>query len=385
MNKMKISKQKLKNLQKAKKGIQNTTRRNSRIDNSRMIDVDDPLIYDKMLKDNSIRYAVTEKSQPEELYLARQEAAIKEFSKVPSYHDGRLQLYDRLGDNVIVTGIVSDIRIDDNDPRITLICIERPLINATKIHGQWRYENHQKAISSHLWLPLGEIISIDTRVSYISIGDSIAVSAKVEKYRYHNSDKTNYGLTSIRIIDSGVAVPVKQQNDVMTIKMRSEYPRYDDWIVKIHRSMTVQKLSKSLREHGFTEQDIKKYASSFLDSVVNTWYEVKPSAYNVINHPNRLNRTSKVPLAKQVQKNLEQFKKSSKINRKLLLKYLHSQLKYNQDMLDYYTNTNKKSESVYKFNLIGVLCDREMIVQAESDKLKLSGIPVADILSHSDN
>lgn len=316
---MKISKQKLKNLQKAKKGIQNTTHSFSHTAYT-FADTD------FMLRQDKYKYHVKQNAMPDELALAHKDFAIKSFVKTPSYHDNRIQLIEHLHHDIVCTGIVSDIKILEDRNQIR-ICVNDPILNMyrTKMGLPWHDVPGGKYIGSHLWLSLFDLRAITHDVSYVSIGDAIAFSAYVDMYNYHNSKRQNIGVRMTALAKSGVPVPYRNDHSKYSrVLIKSQYPRKDDWIIRVHRGYT----SKYLSDHS---HELKKISSYFVPDMLsrdlNTWLEVKPSVYNSLNHPHNLDFASPTLIDDQINQRLQAWHIPKKYTVKRFQSMINNEIK----------------------------------------------------------
>lgn len=296
---MKISKQKLKNLQKAKSKVKSQ--------GIEKVVVDDSNIDQFMTGEIGSYDDIVMGSSPEELALVRQRYAISHYGNIPvEYHDARLPLIDHIGDDVQIQGFVSDIQKSGDTYRI---CIDAPQLTAvmTRYETDFRPIKRHNFIGSHIWIMLNKVESIHRSIEYISIGDVILVGGLVKMYHYHKSSRQNVGIDNVRIMADGV--PIAQNRKSTAVKtLRNDYPRHGDWIIKVNRRVSSIDHDELKSKYHF-DDELCKHTDDLikLGAAINYYLEIRDSAYNSLAHPNMIDIKSDIPIIQQVQNNIVKF------------------------------------------------------------------------------
>lgn len=296
---MKISKQKLKNLRKAKSKV-----------NSQGIEkvvVDDSNIDQFMTGEIGSYDDIVMGSSPEELALVRQRYAISHYGNIPvEYHDARLPLIDHIGDDVQIQGFVSDIQKSGDTYRI---CIDAPQLTAvmTKYETDFKPIKRHNSIGSHIWIMLDKVESIHRSIEYISIGDVIVVGGLVKMYNYHKSSRQNVGIDNVRIMSDGVPIAYNRRSTAVKT-LRNDYPRHGDWIIKVNRRVSSVDHDLLKSKYHFSDK-LCKHTDYLINlgAAINYYLEIRDSAYNSLAHPDRIDVNSNIPVTQQVKNNIAKF------------------------------------------------------------------------------
>ena len=167
----------------------------------------------------------------------------------PEKSSSRFVLQDYVNTKLDVFAIVSDIKIDPEDPWNSQLLVEQSYFSEYKYtQGATRVDMFRK-LATHLWIRFSDITNFensDGQTIYISVGDTIHFTAMVGTYRgriEHGFYATKFGLKDITIEQVGMPY-VKDDDPQENILICSNYQRKGDWVAKLKvnpRNLEVKK------------------------------------------------------------------------------------------------------------------------------------------------
>ena len=165
------------------------------------------------------------------LNVYRMEIAHTITNRALSNPSSRALLSEYEGDEIVLTGIISDFEYNEKTPLKSRILLENPVLQAF-INGNMIYNlPKNKYVDSHIWVSMNKMGSAK-KITTLSIGDIVKLQANLKIYRGvgdYGIKSDKYGLENIMIISNGVPYEADGK-----IELKDNYNHHGDWVAKMY-------------------------------------------------------------------------------------------------------------------------------------------------------